>query len=964
MSFQVLRQQATITVLLGVLICPLLGVHAAAEVVQLEGLDAAALLLEDEQGVAHGVVGSERDAYYLLGFLHARDRFFQMDFLRHVFEGKLTEIVGQAALRSDAQYRSFDLRRAAQESYALYSPEVRRLMDAYAAGVNAARAHFPVPLEYQLLELTGSTLRPWEPSDGALMLKALTTTAWLDLSDIDLSIAASAFVEAGNRHGFDGESLFFEDVYRLAPIEPVSTVPASGGGGETSGIEGKADTVRGGSGGRALDYFSGEHLQLARELRAQLERNRWLEGTLRGSATGQGSNWWLLDGSHTRSGAPLLANDPHQFLSIPPLIYPVHIIIDRGQGFETLYGATFAGIPAVVSGCNEKICWGATNNSLDLTDTFAERVLVDPESGRPTHTVFRSQPEPVEVLVHSYRANVLGDGVADNLVDLDVSREDGGESYKVPRRNGGPLMVSGPPVDGEAAGLSIQWTGWSANRDFEAYVHLHRAKNFDSFKRALSYADGFSFNMAYADVRGNIGYLVTGELPLRQDLQELERVDGTPPFLIRDGTGESLHEWMPPDQRNDPFRSLPFAVLPQDEMPQALNPSSGILISSNNDPIGATTDNDAFNEMRRTGGVLYLNRSFVSLRAAQVEQQLADLISSRNGRLSTEDIEQLQADTRMWDAEILVPLLVGAYDRANQADAPQPLAAVAEATPLEEAISYLRHWDFSTPTGIQAGYDAGDDPAILKEPTQEEIDASVAATLFSVWRGQAIRRIVDKPLQDLGLGDQLPSGRQAHRALVHQLRTATQRDGRGTSGVLFFQADGIDAAPDARDFLLLAALEDTLELLQGPAFERAFGGSANLADYRWGRLHRITIPHNLGGPFNVPPAGGFTDLAPDLPGLATDGGFESVDTAPHDPRAADDQAFTFGLAPGARTYFVLERPLPDFYAILPGGVTGDPLAPGYGGQIDRWLTNRYERFQTRPLEIFLRAVGWALLVPG
>jgi len=949
------------------LLAALFAAPTTADEIHVEGLRAPAEVLEDSEGIPHAFVRSERDAYFLMGYLHSRDRFFQMDFFRHVFDGTLTEFVGGGALGSDTNFRSFDLRATAEESFHTYSRSAQRLLRDYARGVNAARVVHPLPLEYSLLELSEASVDPWEPWDGILLLKGFSTGAWLDLSDLDLTLALGAFEEAGRRQGFDGDRLFFEDIFRLAPIDPVATVPSRyrGRAWEEDGSEdgetaepATLPTSREPS-GTAMDHVSPGHMDLIREVKSRLSENSWLKESLNGSSRGQGSNWWLLSGRNTTSRSALLANDPHQFLSMPPLIYPLHLLVGPRGRINNLSGSTFAGIPAVVSGCNKKICWGATNNALDMTDTFAEEVLVD-AGGRPTHTVFRGRAEAVRVLEHSYRANTLGDGVVDNLQVMPVASNAGGESYQVPRRNGGPLLSFGPAVDGVAPGLSVQWTGWSANRDLEAYVELHRATNPTTFVRALRFADGFSFNMSYADVRGRIGYFVTGELPLREDLQLLEAVDGAPPFLIRDGSGQSRHEWLRARRWNS-SRSLSFEILPRWEMPRVFDPRGGILVSSNNDPLGGTADNDPFNERRRRGGVLYLNRSFVSLRASWVAAELENLTAGR-GRVSEAEVRALQADNRQPDAALLNPYLVAAFDRAEASGAPGLLAAQAANPVVAEAISFLRNWDLSTPTGILEGYDPGDDAAALGEPDPSEVRSSVAATLFNVWRGQAIRRIVDAPLEAQGLGGALPNGRQAHVALIHLVTTVASNGGMGASGLSFFDVPGL-GVEEARDFLLLAALEDTLELLRGPAFDTAFGGSANLEDYRWGKLHRITIPNNLGGPFNLPPAGGFSDLAPGLPGLARSGGFETVDVGPYDPRAANDQAFTFGLAAGARTYFSMERSGPESYEILPGGATGDPLDPGYAGQMDRWLTNRYERFLLKPWEVRSDAVAREVLIP-
>ena len=944
-----------------------------AEPIEIYGLRGSAEVLRDGEGIPHVFAKTEEDAFLLLGYLHAQERFFQMDFFRHLFEGTLSELVGEGALASDVQFRQFRFRSIAERSLWLHSRSSRRILWAYARGVNAFLAANPLPVEYQLLELTGETIRPWRASDGLLLLKGFSSGAFMDLSDIDRTLALASFVEAGQRGGFDGAALFFEDVFRLAPIEAAVTVPqgwegepgaAEGAGlGPEEGLQAPEISARAGAASLPpIDFLpSSEVLELARRLRTKVAAVPALAPMLEGADRGLGSNWWLFGGSTTTDGQPILANDPHQFLSAPPTVYPAQLVVGRRRVIRNLSGTTFAGIPAVVSGCNQTACWGATNNALDITDTYAEQVVVDPATGRPTHTLFRGRRERLMTLVQTYRANRPADGVADNLVNVPLSPSDGGELHFVPRRNFGPLMIVGPAVDGIAPGLSVQYTGWTPNQDLESFFRIHRAERVKDFARALRFADGYVFNMAYADRGGNIAYFTTGELPLREDLQHLERVDGAPPFLIRDGSGTFRNEWSR-QRRFEPYRTLPFDILPFGEMPQVVNPPAGLLISANNDPVGNTLDNDALNERRRRGGIFYLNRSYISLRAFKA-RQLIDGLLADGGSVGAAQVEALQASSEMPDAEILLPFLTDAWVRASDPEAPPELARLAADGDLAEAVDRLAAWDFTTPTGIRDGFDAGDDPWLLPEPTAEEIANSVAATLFSVFRGRLIERVVDRTLAELAPGAALPSDRQAHVALIELLRRSEVGLG-SRSGVDFLAVEGVPDPRDARALILLEALLATLGLLSGPSFADAFGGSTDLDDYRWGRLHRITVPHPLGGPFNIPPSGGFGDLGVGLPGLARSGGFESLDVAGHDLRAADDRGFTFILAPGARTYFLLGAREITSFEVLPGGQTGDPLDPAYVGQLPRWLTNRYERFLTDPAEVEREAVSRQTFVPG
>ena len=179
--------------------------------------------------------------------------------------------------------------------------------------------------------------------------------------------------------------------------------------------------------------------------------------------------------------------------------------------------------------------------------------------------------------------------------------------FIVPRRNNGPLITE-PELDsdsGQLIALSVQSVGFGPTRDPEGFCALNRARNLGEFKGALQLIDFGSQNFVYADTKGNIGYFVSGELPLRADLEN-PSADITPPFLIRNGFSAS-QQWLAiagqPANQATPFEILPFA-----DMPQTVNPPSGFIVNANNDQVGNSLDNNPLNDFREGGGGLrYLN---------------------------------------------------------------------------------------------------------------------------------------------------------------------------------------------------------------------------------------------------------------------------------------------------------------------------------------------------------------------
>jgi penicillin G amidase len=306
-------------------------------------------------------------------------------------------------------------------------------------------------------------------------------------------------------------------------------------------------------------------------------------------------------------------------------------------------------------------------------------------------------------------------------------------------------------------------------------------------------------------------------------------------------------------------------------------------------------------------------------------------------KVSMADVRAMQADTTLLDAEYFVPWLTRAFADAKVSSVPQ-LAALAADGQLADAVRRLSSWNVTTPTGIRQGYDSADQDGVLSAPSAAEIDNSVAATLFAVWRSQAVSSIIDTPLGALPK----PDGAEAVTALRHLLDDFPSAHGVGASGLNFFAVSGISDPAAARDYLLLHSLSAGLALLAGPAFDATFHGSTALSDYRWGLLHRIVLRHALDGPFSVPPAfGQFPQPLPGLPGIPVDGGFETVDAASHNVRAADSHGFGFDSGPARRFLGEMRGGHPLAVSALPGGTSALPSSPYYLNLLRPYLTNEY-----------------------
>jgi len=321
--------------------------------VALEGIQGPVEVLRDGNGIPHIFAARMDDAYFALGYLHAQDRLFQMEMMRRVGAGRLSEMMGflgDFTLRLDRMMRTFGFYAHAEASYDTLAPDVRQALDAYAAGVNAwlATRNVPLPLEFQLL---WHTPEPWRPSDSLV---------WGKLMALQLA------------------SNYNQETLRAHLIERL-------------GAE------------RADELFPQTPPGLATTLASTLVDWPRLAATLRqplGPSTA--SNEWVLSPSRTGTGGALLVNDPHLGLDAPVLWYLARVVTPELE----LTGATVPGVPMHVLGHNGTIAWGATTTGGDVQDLVVERI--DPQD--PSRYLAPDGPRPFKV-----REEVIGRRFAEPL---------------------------------------------------------------------------------------------------------------------------------------------------------------------------------------------------------------------------------------------------------------------------------------------------------------------------------------------------------------------------------------------------------------------------------------------------------------------------------------------------------------------------------------------------------------------
>ncbi|MFZ2493327.1 MAG: penicillin acylase family protein, partial [Thermoanaerobaculia bacterium] len=823
------------------------------------------------------------------------------------------------------QLRTLGIGRAAQLSQAESSARVNELMNAYAAGVNLWVATNPLPPEYAGLEIT--KFEPWTALDTFAVAKLLAFGLSFDL-DVDNTVAFLTYVGAGQVLKIDGSKLFSDDLFRAAPFDPASTVPdatkGSSAGPTLKAVEAAIPAI---DAEKAAASLNPAAVELARKYVDDLRSIPFFERILDADNKGA-SNEWAIAGKLSATGNAMIANDPHLSLRMPSTFYPLSL---RGTRINAA-GVGFPGVPLVIQGHTDKIAWGSTVNPMDVTDAYQEQVVPDPASWSGLSAIHQGKKEPLFPVLQTFRVNNPANGTQNDLSVIPPSATIPQATLLVVRRNA--PIVSLDMATGAA--VSVQWIGHGPTREVETFLTWNEAKSLDDFKNGLQYFDVGSQNWIYGDTAGNIAYFTSGEMPLREDLQA-GKVEGLPPMFLRNGQGGN--EWLKVASR-PAGQSSNYQILPAAEMPQIVNPAGGWIVNANNDPAGTTLDNNALNQLRPGGGIYYLSPGYSGFRAGRITQLVREHLA-KGQKFTVADMQRIQADVVLLDAQFFVPYITKALENAAASSNPS-LAGLAASPAITSAVARLKAWDFSTPTGIAEGYDAADQNGVLSAPSAAEIQSSIAATIYSTWRGQFIKNTIDAFLDAGKLPKpSSPSALTALRALLENFDT---RHGAGASGVPFFNVPGVPNTAETgamrRDLLILKSLSDSLALLASDQFKPAFNNSTDQNDYRWGKLHRIVLRHPMGGVFNTPTAGGqFPAPLAGLQGIPVDGGFEVVDASSHNSRAATLDGFMYGSGPVRR--MVSEATPTGIKAVtsLPGGVSGIVSSPLYVNMLKQWLTN-------------------------
>ncbi|MFI5368140.1 MAG: penicillin acylase family protein [Spirochaetia bacterium] len=593
-----------------------------------KGLNEPVEVLRDRSGVPHIRARTMHDLYFAQGFVTAQERFWQMEFWRRIGSGRLSELFGKATLGTDIYIRTVGFRRIADLDYAAMSQEARDVYQAYADGVNAYILNRParkLSLEFALLQLQGVKLQiePWVTQNSLTWLKLMSQDLGAnmrrELYTIDLihTLGLPLAREFFGRYRA-GEMPFIVPDSELK--QSLLRKDAFGVSRDTFGLSRGASAVA----SPAYPSPSAEQLAALDGVSTRLVGGFDPGSSLAmGTGAGIGSNNWVIAGSRTVSGKPLLANDPHLGIQMPSIWEEVDLYCSAqdaqmgkraGAAFH-VRGFTFAGTPGVVVGHNDRIAWGVTNVNPDVQDLYIERInpenpnqyevngrWVDMKIHREEIRVLH-QDEPVIVLARETRHGPL------------ITDQEAFAGYR-----GFAINPHGEfPMNLDLKALSLHWTALQANHTVQTVLGINDARNFTDFRESLKSWDVPSQNFVYADVDGNIGYQTPGLIPIRR------KGDGSVPSP--GWTDE--YEWT--------------GFVPFQDLPWSFNPAKGYVVSANN-PVASGS-----------------YRYFIGLDFDEGyrARRIVEMVEGAGKKLSLADMEAMQGDTLNTSAREITPYLAG-----------------------------------------------------------------------------------------------------------------------------------------------------------------------------------------------------------------------------------------------------------------------------------------------------------------
>ncbi|MFN5376138.1 MAG: penicillin acylase family protein [Chitinophagaceae bacterium] len=471
---------------------------------KLEGLQGEVDVYFDERLVPHVFAAVESDAYFVQGYLHAKFRLWQMEFQTHAAAGRISEIVGSKGVQFDRNQRRIGMVYAAENALSAMEkdPQTLTALNAYTAGINSFIEKLntsELPIEYKLL---GYEPEKWNNLKSALFIKQMTNT----LAGYDRDLEYTNALEILGEEKF---RILYSDIPdSLYPVIPKGTNYAQST--VELSVPGSADSL----------YFKRKDtIQFVEDYKPD---------------PANGSNNWVVSGSKTKSGKPILANDPHLSLTLPSIWYEIQLTTPTFNS----YGVSFPGIPGVVIGYNDSIAFGFTNAGRDVKDYYEiqfkdkskQEYFFDSQWVKSTLRIENIKIKDSVTMLDTVAYTVFGPVTYDHAFQTSLSDE---KAY------------------------ALRWVAHDTSNILKMWMLLNRAKNYNDYYQAISHFNVPGQNMIFASTTGDIALWQQGTFPLRWKDQGLFVMPGR----------DSSYMWK--------------GYIPMDENPHSYNPESGFLSSAN-----------------------------------------------------------------------------------------------------------------------------------------------------------------------------------------------------------------------------------------------------------------------------------------------------------------------------------------------------------------------------------------------
>lgn len=805
------------------------------------GLSSTVTIDRDEYGIPHIRANTDEDAYRALGYVHAQDRLFQMEMIRRIGEGRLSEISGEKTLLIDAWSRMIGFRRIATEMWKKAEPATKRLLTAYTEGINSyiRNADGNWGFEYDAINVQP---QPWRPEEslmiGRLMAWEMNFSYWTDAAfgDIALGIDSARLNALFPNYPADGATVVegaspmaiqttWKSLYK--PLKPAPDTAK-----KVKPAPKPVDSVRTPvlpeadpravtppplitptrakpkpSSSQEREFFA-----LLREI------NQTFDEVLGPKGIGGGSNAIAIAPRRSASGGALLENDMHLQLSTPSRWHLAHISSAEGMNVA---GFCVPGLPAFIAGRNEDLSWGVTNTMADESDFFIETL---DSTGKRYMT-----PRGPQAFVEIYDTIIVKDSLKTNdavRVPIVVRQSIHGpvvsdiHPFRISQKLFNDPKAGAIPKDTTFLGLrkkpvSLMWNGLYAMTDeIGSVFRLQRAKNVQEARAALR---GFAtpcLNMCFADRQGNIAYQYIGRMPRRSGSEE--RI-----LLPRDGNN-AAHAWSG------------FVTLA--DLPSLVNPPRGYIVSANN----PATSNRPFP---------YSNQWEPAARAERIAQMI-----EQSPRHDSATVKQISLDiTSPYDWRVVLPRLLALYPD------PQPVRIEADSSFLWSLDSMKLAWRRdSIMKRAQQGRDSihanlirqdsialarpwRARPVIIKQLPQVE----KALEYLRNWNGAmhkdetapAIYSVFLQRLIENTFRDEL--GEERYRSFMYVNNVPLRSIARvleDNNNIWWDKVNTRGAIPETRDSIIKYSFIEALKILRNSL-------GADLKGWQWGRLHKLTYKH-------------------------------------------------------------------------------------------------------------------------